>query len=156
MQLSKNFFLHEFHRSETAARKGRTIEPTAETTMQLQRLVALIMQPIRDHLGRPITILSGYRPPWLNKMVGGSSTSEHMVGRACDFLVQGMRPIEVVRKLEPFLKELPYNQCIHEFGVWTHISVQVEGQKPRQQKVTATKSKGPTTVYLPGFVDVEK
>ncbi len=156
MKLSKNFYLHEFHRSETAARKGRVIEPTAETTAQLQRLVTFVMQPIRDYLGRPITVLSGYRPLWLNKMVGGSLTSEHMEGRACDFLVQGMRPIEVVRKLEPFLKDLPYNQCIHEFGVWTHISVQVDGLKAKKQNITATKSRGPKTVYLPGFVDVEK
>lgn len=154
VRLTKNFWLHEFLRSETASRKGRIIEPTPEIVTQLHRLCELVLQPVRDHLGRPITLLSGYRPEWLNKMVGGSLTSDHMVGRAADFIVVNMRPYEVAKNLEPMLKHLPYKQLIHEFGRWTHLSVAEPGQKARQQILTATKQHGKKTEYLPGLVDV--
>lgn len=39
---------------------------------------------IREKWGSPIIVTSGYRPPQLNKAVGGSKTSAHVVGLAAD------------------------------------------------------------------------
>lgn len=154
MQLSANFWLHEFLRSETAARAGRVIEEDKYATAQLERLCRLVLQPIRDHLARPITILSGYRPVWLNRLVGGSPTSEHVYGRAADFIVTGMRPFEVAEAVTPLLAELPVNQLIHEFGRWTHISICAPNAVPKRQVITATKQYDRRTAYLMGLHDV--
>jgi zinc D-Ala-D-Ala carboxypeptidase len=155
MQLSNNFWLHEFLRSETASRAGRIIEEDSHATKQLERLCQLVLQPIRDHLSRPITILSGYRPIWLNRLVGGSATSEHVFGRAADFIVSGMRPFEVAQAISPLLAQLPVNQLIHEFGRWTHISVCAPNQIPKRQVLTATKQHGRKTAYIVGLQDVQ-
>jgi len=53
----------------------------------LEKLCQTIMEPLREHFGSPIYITSGYRPPDKNKAVGGVSTSDHLMGRACDFYV---------------------------------------------------------------------
>lgn len=155
MQLSANFWLHEFLRSETAARAGRVIEEDKYATVQLERLCRLVLQPVRDHLSRPVTILSGYRPVWLNRLVGGSATSEHVYGRAADFIVNGMRPFEVASAIAALLAELPVNQLIHEFGRWTHISVCAPGAEPKRQILTATKKFDRRTAYLVGLHDVD-
>lgn len=55
----------------------------------------------RVRLGnRPITITSAYRPPAVNKAVGGVMTSRHLYGDAADIVVQGLSPREVYRRLE--------------------------------------------------------
>lgn len=43
------------------------------------------LQEFRTWYGRPININSGYRTPWFNKSVGGSSNSSHLYGLAVDF-----------------------------------------------------------------------
>lgn len=50
----------------------------------LKYLVENALQPIRNRLGFPITINSGYRSPLVNKLVGGSATSQHCRGEAAD------------------------------------------------------------------------
>lgn len=59
------------------------------------------MQEIRTKLGnRSITITSWYRPPAVNRAIGGSSRSTHMQGHGVDFVVAGMSPREVQRELD--------------------------------------------------------
>lgn len=47
-------------------------------------LVDHILDPIREAWGKPIKINSGYRSKALNSKIGGSKTSDHMLGRAAD------------------------------------------------------------------------
>jgi hypothetical protein len=150
MQLSGNFWLHEFARSETAARMGREVEIPAPMISNLRLLVSHVLQPLRAHLGAPIAILSGYRPPWLNIAVGGSLSSEHMDGRAADFIVAGCGNAEVCRVIEGLA--LPFNQLILEFppNGWVHVSVPKAGIPPDRQVLTAVKRAGRTT-YLRGI-----
>lgn len=85
MLLSKNFSLHEFTRSETADRVGINNRPLFEVVLNLSYLASKmeVMRRILDD--RPITITSGYRCHQLNVAVGGSATSDHLKGLACDF-----------------------------------------------------------------------
>ena len=66
MKLSKNFDLDEFRKSVTAIRNGISNEPTKEHIYNIQLLVKYILQPLRDALGKPIKITSGYRSENLN------------------------------------------------------------------------------------------
>lgn len=86
MLLSNNFSLIEFTRSETADRLGIKNIPLFEHVINLSFL-AFKMEIMRRILNdRPITITSGYRCHQLNVSVGGSATSDHLKGLACDFL----------------------------------------------------------------------
>lgn len=70
--LSKNFSRSEFRDRRT----GELVGPDPELVAVLQRL--------RDRLGRPLPVLSGYRSPSTNRLVGGARRSQHLVGRAAD------------------------------------------------------------------------
>ena len=85
MLLSKNFSLEEFTRSETADRVGIKNRPLFEHVLNLSYLASRmeVLRRILDN--RPITITSGYRCHQLNIAVGGSATSDHLKGLACDF-----------------------------------------------------------------------
>jgi uncharacterized protein YcbK (DUF882 family) len=48
------------------------------------------LEELRTHIGKPITVTSGYRCPEHNAAVGGAPSSQHMLGLAADILVPGM------------------------------------------------------------------
>lgn len=88
MPLSNHFTLGEFLRSETAERdyelKKVQENPPEEVIDNLKYLVETALQPIREAFDYPIKISSGYRCQLLNKLVGGSATSQHCLGEAAD------------------------------------------------------------------------
>lgn len=53
------------------------------------------LQVLRQALGKPIKVTSGYRCPTHNKNVGGATQSRHMQGQAADITVDGMSPLQV-------------------------------------------------------------
>jgi zinc D-Ala-D-Ala carboxypeptidase len=155
IQLSKNFFLDEFMRSEAAARHGIVVEPDSQVFANLQRLCETVLQPLRDALGA-VTVLSGYRPPEVNRLVGGAPTSQHIQGLSGDVLVAGYTPLQVCQWVRDNLQS--YDQVIHEFGQWAHVSAPPLGGPVRLQELTAVKTTPVLgirrTVYVPGLHDM--
>lgn len=141
----KHFKLGEFLRSDTARRNGIDMTPTPEAEANLRALVEHVLDPLRVRLGRPVIVTSGYRPPALNPLVGGSSTSQHTLGQAADIQVPGMTPDQVCEAI--IRAGLPYDQLIDEFSSWVHVSY---GPRHRRQFLRARKSNG-RTVYLTGL-----
>ena len=43
-----------------------------------------VLDPVREKLGKPIIVDSGYRCPKCNAAVGGATQSQHLVGEAAD------------------------------------------------------------------------
>jgi hypothetical protein len=131
MNLTPNFTLEELTASETAARHGIDNTPGPIAMQNLTRL-ANFLEEVRKVLGKPIMINSAYRGPEVNKHVGGSKNSQHMVGCAADIRVPGMSPDAVCKAI--IASELQYDQLIREFDSWTHISItNEEGSTPRGQ-----------------------
>jgi hypothetical protein len=143
MKLSKNFTLAELLESQTALQSGfkEQFNPPEEVITSLRLLVEEVLQPLRDHLGLPIRITSGYRCPRLNARIGGASkiingarvqTSDHVHGRAADIklVVNGETRNDLLLKaLKELIHEkgLKFDQLISEFGTptnpqWIHIS----------------------------------
>ena len=91
MRLSQNFTLNELTYSDTASRLGIKNLPTQEVIQNLGALVQNVLQPLRDMLGKPITITSGFRNKLLNQKVGGANNSQHLFGQAADIIVYGMK-----------------------------------------------------------------
>ena len=140
-QLTKNFCLDELTRSATAIRYGICNEPPVEVISNLQNLCQEVLQPLRDHLGVPVVITSGYRCRRLNRLVGGVPNSQHIAGEAADFWVQGFKfqvpgskpgagsDVDMPLMREAFAwigKNCVFDQLIWEQGkggsVWIHVS----------------------------------
>ncbi len=77
-----------------------------------------ILQKIRAHFGKAVTITSAYRTPTKNKAVGGETYSQHLYGRAADIKVKGVTPQKVAAYAE---KLLPAKGGIGTYNTFTHI-----------------------------------
>ena len=65
--------------------------------------LAELLERIREHFGKPVTITSGYRTTAHNAAVGGSKSSQHLLGRAADFHVEGVPVAAVAAYAETLL-----------------------------------------------------
>ena len=72
IQLSENFKLSEFTRSETARRRKINNDAPESVIENLRNLCQNVLQPLRDYVGEPITISSGYRCALVNSYVGST------------------------------------------------------------------------------------
>lgn len=142
-QLSTHFSLEEF---TTTQQRGLNNQPSAT---QLENLThtAWQMELIRHILGDfPLHINSAFRSEKVNAAVGGSNTSAHTLGHACDFICpQFGTPIEIARKIAS--TGLKVDQLIYEH-TWVHISFD---PRLRQQVLTATFHQGSPTTYSVGI-----
>ena len=82
--LSEHFRLNEFVNSPTAEARGIDNTPSAAVVERLRALCGHVLEPLRQAMGVPITISSGYRCPRLNRAVGGVRNSQHLYGEAAD------------------------------------------------------------------------
>jgi len=82
-KLSPNFTVREFR-----CRDGSDV-------VMIDESLVMLLQCIREHFGKPITITSGYRTAAHNAAVGGAKSSQHLLGRAADFYVEGV-PVATV------------------------------------------------------------
>ena len=130
MKLSQHFNLHEFARSEKAAELGIDNTPAPEHAEALRLLCLHVLQPLREHLGKPITITSGYRSPALNKAIGGAAGSQHTKGEAADIKVRGLPAEDLAREI--VLAGLPFDQVIwyaDDNGGQVHVSFSAARQR---------------------------
>lgn len=134
MQLSPNFSLAHFTRSETARERGIANEPAPEHLPQLYRLAAALEQ-VQTLLAAPLQITSGYRSLALNAAVGGVPTSRHALGLAADFVCPGFgAPLAVAQTIAA--SAIGFDQVIHEYGRWVHFGLAPGGLEPRRQLLT--------------------
>lgn len=89
-QLSPSFKVREF------ACKGSDV-------VLLDDELVVLLQCIREHFGKPVTITSGYRTASHNTKVGGSKSSQHLLGRAADIQVQDTDPLAVAAYAESLM-----------------------------------------------------
>ena len=89
MNISKNFTMAEFIKSDTATKLGIDNTPEGEHLENAKALFENVVQKVRDHFG-PTVLNSGYRSPKLNEAVRGVATSQHCLGEAADIEVPGV------------------------------------------------------------------
>jgi len=93
--MTKNFKIKEFECKCGCDMPLEVYENIIKLASQLQFL--------RDYTGRPITINSAYRCQEHNAKVGGSKTSQHLLGKAADITIQSLKPIEVYALIEDLI-----------------------------------------------------
>ena len=146
MKLSENFSLLELTKQQTAARTGIDNTPSPEHQENLKSLCMAILQPVRDHFSKVVTISSGYRSPELCTAIGSKITSQHAKGQAADFEIFGVSNKALADYID---SELHYDQLILEYwnesdpnSGWVHCSFS-EGNN-RKQYLRAYKEDGKT------------
>ena len=72
-------------------------------TILIDEGLVVLLQCIREHFGKPVTITSGYRTAAHNAAVGGAKSSQHLLGRAADFYVEGVPVATVAAYAETLL-----------------------------------------------------
>lgn len=132
MKKIKYFSLSEFLNSATAKRLGIDNTPSFEIVDNLNKL-ADYLDIIREKVGKPILISSGFRCPVLNKAVGGVSNSQHQKGLAADLICADMESLEKVLRETGGFDQLIKEHCKGSKSFWYHVSVAPRNGKPRQQ-----------------------
>ena len=153
MKLSKNFSLSEMTKSQTAIRMGLVNNPSEAQVENLRILCERVLQPVRDHFGKVVTVSSGYRDIVLSRAIGSSDKSQHCKGQAADIEIFSIPNNE----LSDWIKEnLMFDQLILEYfdineGVnsgWVHVSYNPTISLNRKEYLMASKVNGKTS-YKP-------
>lgn len=149
--LSPHFHFSELTVSAAGERAGLRNEPLPLHVANLKRL-AEALEIVRWALGeKPITVLSGFRSPAINKAMGGANQSAHLDGLAADIICPAFgAPRQICELL--VRTGLEFDQLIDEGGRWVHIGLANKMATPRREVLTAVFFKGLKPQYLRGLV----
>ena len=149
MKLSNNFSLKEMTASQTATRHGINNNPNEDHMNNLKALCDNVLQKVRDHFGKVVSVSSGYRSPELCVKIGSSVNSQHAKGEAADFEIFGVSNAELVKWIS---ENCDFDQMILEFhnldepnSGWVHCSYKSEDN--RKQILRAYKDENNKTKY---------
>lgn len=159
--LTENFTLEELCASSTARRLRIDNTPNAVQFDNLLSLCENVLQPLRDEMGHPIVVTSGFRCAALNAAVGGAKHSQHICGQAADLVPPTdadcrSEPQDRMAKRWAALRdmlhytavELPFDQLIVELrhrngtlaDLWMHVSF--KGGRNRRQMLLCSDASG--------------
>ena len=136
--MAKYFTVAEMLKSETAEKNQINNTPSAEIEQNIEKLLG-VLDGLREHYGKSIKITSGYRCAELNKLVGGSPTSAHVIGYAADLQpIQGSFEEFKASVIDWLDKSgVKFDQCIIEKSKstqWVHFGLyNRKGQQRGQQ-----------------------
>lgn len=144
--LSKNFTLEELSKSDTAIRLGIDNIPTEKEIQNLKALCHTILEPVRAQFKKAIQVHSAFRSLNLNRKIGSSDGSDHVIGCAADIEIVGVdNP-----KLALWVAEnCEFNQVILEFynpkdgpnSGWVHVAYHPDWvSKNKRQRLIINKS----------------
>ena len=143
MLLSAHFSLEEFTLSSKALSMGNENKPTEEHLENLRHL-AERMEEVRALFDRPIEITSAYRNPEVNAAVNGVPNSDHALGHAADFHVDGLDDLDVAKRIRD--SGLKFDQLIYEENRCVHISF-----APKMRQDVLRQPGGPKKPFFQGL-----
>ena len=122
MQLEKNFNIDEFK-----CKDGTSVPDEYLSNVEL---LAKNLQVLRDKVGLPIIIISGYRSPEYNKKIGGAKRSQHMLAKAADIIIKGMSSTEVKNVIISLIKSGEMHPGgIGLYQTFTHYDVRGQNRR---------------------------
>lgn len=123
MLLTPHFTLEELCFTSYKSYKDLNLK---EAQKQMGRMYQLagFAERVREIIGKPLIITSGFRCVKLNNAVKGAACSQHLYAEAIDFKVTGMTPLQIICEL--MTSDLKFQQLIAEHSgssAWTHIGI---------------------------------
>lgn len=118
MKLSKDFNLREFEVSQVATRFGYDNTIPIKYVCNVEKLVTLILQPLRNELNAPLHISSGNRSKKVNAAVKGPRNSSRLKALAADVWTNDVSPLELTQLID---LDLPSEIVNHELGRWIYV-----------------------------------
>lgn len=139
MKLTPHFTLEELARTDNERYREKNL---AEAQKQMGKMYQLagFAERIREIVGKPIIINSGYRCVQLNNILKGSLTSQHLLAEAIDIKVNGKEASELFQIL--VASDLKYDQIILEKvgnARWVHVSIGSKKEKLKYEKGVYTR-----------------
>ena len=133
--ITKSYFtIAELCASETAKKYNIDNTPDSIITSHLQQLINFL-NPLREAWGSAIKVSSGYRCDKLNRFVGGSKTSSHLIGYGVDLIPANGKMDDFKKFIIDYMKTRMFDQCIIEKSgktEWIHIGLyNAKGQQRR-------------------------
>ena len=99
-------------------------------TVMVDETLTVVLQCIREHFGKPVTITSGYRTAVHNAAVGGAKSSQHLLGRAADIRVEGVSVEDVAAYAESLMPDWGgvgrYPVKAGRATGWVHVDTRAE------------------------------
>ena len=124
--ITKSYFtIAELCASETAKKYNIDNTPDSIITSHLQQLINFL-NPLREAWGSAIKVSSGYRCDKLNRFVGGSKTSSHLIGYGVDLIPANGKMDDFKKFIIDYMKTRMFDQCIIEKSgktEWIHIGL---------------------------------
>lgn len=116
MRITENFSLSEFD-----CKDGSEL-PTALLPNVLD--LADNLQVLRDYLGVPISINSAYRSLEHNRNIKGSTSSQHLLAKAADIVVESKTPEQVANIIKYLISEGKMIQGgLKAYNTFTHYDI---------------------------------
>ena len=131
--VTKSYFtVAELYASDTAKKYGIDNTPNSIVISHLQQLINFL-NPLREAWGSAIRVNSGYRCKKLNRFVGGSKTSSHLIGYGVDLIPVNGKMDAFKKFIIDYMKNKMFDQCIVEKSgktEWVHIGLyNLKGQQ---------------------------
>ena len=97
-------------------------------TVMVDETLTVVLQCIRDHFGKPVTITSGFRTAnWNAKQKNAAKFSQHLYGKAADIQVQGISVEQVYAYADKLLGNAGgcgiYPPGLGRANGWVHVDV---------------------------------
>lgn len=117
MYIPKYFSFAEMISTVSTAQENNL--PDWDDINRLLELCRWILDPVREMYGKLIVVTSGFRTPFLNRLVGGVSTSQHMQGLAADLRCDDPKALfDLIAE-----SDLPFDQLIYyQKKKFVHVS----------------------------------
>jgi len=116
MKLTDNFSLWEFR-----CKDGSNVP---DEHMKNVKKLAENLQVLREVVGKPIRVISGYRSKRYNTRINGARRSQHMCAKAADIKIKGLTPAEIKAIIVSLINEgKMYKGGIGIYRTFVHYDV---------------------------------